>query len=105
MASNYKSNRKAVDGALKASQLGALTAIGTFVEGETKARSAVDTGNYRDAWGYRVDGTAVTIGNGVEYAIYLEKGTSQMPAQPALQPSVESNAGRIQELVKGAWRM
>ncbi|MFC4712233.1 HK97-gp10 family putative phage morphogenesis protein [Planococcus dechangensis] len=102
---NYQSYRLAVNAAMKASERAALTAIGEFIEGAAKLNSAVDTGNYRDSWGYRVDDTSVTIGNGAEYAYWLEKGTSRMPAQPALQPAVDSNHAAILALIKGAWKI
>lgn len=105
MGIKFNSYRSEVNAAMKASHEAALTAIGEFVEGAAKLNSAVDTGNYRDSWGYRVQDTSVSIGNSTDYALPLEKGTSRMAAQPALTPAVEGNAAAIQALIKGAWRM
>lgn len=104
MAFKFQSNIERVKGLMDSNKEAALTAIGEFVEGAAKTNSAVDTGNYRDSWGYRVADTSVTIGNNTEYSIYLEKGTSRAAAQPALQPAVEGNAKAINALIKGAWR-
>lgn len=103
----YKSYRKEVDVKLKASEKAALTAIGAFVESEAKVRTPVDTGNLRDSITYRVNEGEknVAIGTNAEYAQWVEKGSSRSSAQPFLTPAVESNTSRIQELVRGAWKM
>lgn len=105
MGIKFQSNRGQVKELMEANKKAALTAIGEFVEGAAKLNSAVDTGNFRDSWGYRVADTSVTIGNNAEYSVYLEKGTSRMAAQPALQPAIDGNQKAIQGLIKGAWRM
>ena len=77
-----------------------LEAIGIFVVGEAKPRTAVRTGNLRDSIDYIVQEALkkVIIGTNVEYALYVEKGTSKMRAQPYLTPALEENKQRIQEL-------
>jgi HK97 gp10 family phage protein len=37
------------------------------------------------------------VGTGVEYAAYVELGTSRMAAQPYLGPAVEDKAGKIND--------
>lgn len=86
----------------------ALNAIGQYVEGQAKSRCPV--GQYDDG---RVGGTLrasisnkvnasekqVGIGTDVEYAQFVEKGTSRQTAQPYLTPSVEQNTSSITAIV------
>lgn len=83
---------------LRENERRALEAIGIFVRGEAQVRAPVDTGNLRDSIDYRVGTGRVVIGTNVEYALYVEKGTSKMRAQPYLTPALEENKQRIQEL-------
>lgn len=80
----------------------AAEALGVFVEGETISRTPVDTGNLKGSYTHRVGkgGEDVVIGSPVDYAIYVEKGTSRNRAQPHLTPAVEENLARIRKLYK-----
>lgn len=64
----------------------------------------VRTGRLRNSISYGVDTSepAVYIGSNVEYAPYVELGTSKMQARPFLKPAVEKYAGEYQDLLKQA---
>ena len=57
-------------------------------EGESPA---VRTGKYKKAVGYKISGTTMRFGNSVEYAGYLETGTSRMKARPGLGNALKDN--------------
>ena len=52
---------------------------------------AVRTGKYKKAVGYKISGTTMRFGNSVEYAGFLETGTSRMKARPGLGNSIKDN--------------
>lgn len=87
----------------------ALTAVGQYTVGEAKVRTPVGQyddgrvgGRLRNSIDYKVDVNrgAVHIGTDVEYAVYVEKGTSKMQAQPYLTPAVEENTANIKILIE-----
>jgi HK97 gp10 family phage protein len=45
---------------------------------------------------------SVVIGTNVEYAPYVELGTSKMAAQPFLNPALEANKGNIKKIFANA---
>jgi HK97 gp10 family phage protein len=71
-----------------------------------KGAVPVDTGNLRDSIKKEGSGTRLTVGpRDVDYAAYVEFGTSRAPAQPYVSPVVEwakHNAPqRIADRVRG----
>jgi HK97 gp10 family phage protein len=103
----FKSNfgelkKKFTDGRDKA-----LEAVGVFVEGETKSRCPVDTGNLRASYTHKTDARAgkVTIGSPVEYAVYVEKGTKSSAKQPHLVPAFEENIKEIKQIVEENFKL
>lgn len=68
----------------------ALEMIGLQAEKYTKLLCPVDTGRLRNSYTHdvRKQEEAVYIGTNVEYAPYVEMGTSKMKAQPHLKPAV-----------------
>lgn len=100
MSKSYKSYKKNVLKAIEQAEKRILEAIGIFVEGETIVRTPVDTGNLKGSYNHKVDESAksVTIGSPIEYALFVEKGTSKQTAQPHLLPAVEENIYRIKKL-------
>ena len=104
----------------------ALEVVGTFVEGEARTRATVLTGNLRgsithstrkggvskvkepakqeDAVSQPDDDDTVRIGTAVEYAPFIEFGTSKQSAQPFLRPAVLENKDRITSLFKKAMK-
>lgn len=55
-----------------------------------KVRTGRLRGSITWRFGEDVEGLYVDIGTNVEYAIYLEMGTSRMPAYPFLLPALEA---------------
>lgn len=112
-----ESNMDAVLEAL-GEQLGqAMIAIGMTAESNAKQEITkavydtpesksgyVRTGRLRNSITYGVDTNepAVYIGSNVEYAPYVELGTSKMRARPFLKPAVENYGEQYQELLKQA---
>lgn len=102
MSSNYESFRRDVGRAITEAEKRALTAIGLFVEGEAKLRCPVDTGNLRGSLDHKVDESkiGVIVGTNVEYAVFVEKGTSRQKEQPYLTPAVEENKDKIKRITE-----
>ena len=112
-----ESNMDAVLEAL-GEQLGqAMIAIGMTAESNAKQEITkavydtpesksgyVRTGRLRNSISYGVDTDepAVYIGSNVEYAPYVELGTSKMRARPFLKPAVENYAGEYKDLLEQA---
>lgn len=66
----------------------------------------IRTGRLRNSITYGVDTSepAVYIGSNVEYAPYVELGTSKMRARPFLKPAVENYAGEYKDLLEQAMK-
>lgn len=61
------------------------------IEANAKRNSPVDTGALRASIHVAKDGKlSRIIGDGVEYGVYQEFGTSRMPGRPWLGPAMES---------------
>ena len=67
----------------------ALESIGMTAEAYAALFCPVDTGRLRASITHVVDDDAVYIGTNVEYAPYVELGTSKQKAQPYLRPAIE----------------
>ena len=96
----FESNLRNVESELRRRREQATEAIGLFVEGEAKLLAPVDTGNLRSSMSHTSDDEKATIGTNVEYAIFLEKGTSRQKAQPFLTPAAENNKDKITQLAR-----
>lgn len=66
----------------------------------------VRTGRLRNSIAYGVDTNepAVYIGSNVEYAPYVELGTSKMRARPFLKPAVENYGEQYKDLLEQAMK-
>lgn len=85
-------NTQAVLSAKRAAIQRALKSIGMQAEGYAKALCPVDTSNLRNSIANDDDGeSTVVIGTNVEYAPYVEYGTSKMAERPYLRPAVENH--------------
>ena len=100
MSVKFNSNKESILKTLASNNLAGLTAVGMFISGEAVLRAPVDTGDLRDSILFELDegDKSVTIGTNVEYALWVEKGTSSSVAQPYLQPAAEDNLSRARQL-------
>ncbi len=79
----------------------ALNTGAVLVHGEAIVRCPVGRiagGNLRSSLNFSVEGDEATIGTPVEYAPYVEYGTSRMAAQPYLRPALDENIGKLVKL-------
>lgn len=68
----------------------AVAEFAADVETHMKGVVPVDTGKLRDSIKAEKVGTGYTVGpRGVEYAAYVENGTSRSPAQPYVAPTIQ----------------
>lgn len=82
----------------------ALIAIGITAEGYAKRECPVDTGRLRNSISHARDDNAAYIGTNVEYAAYVELGTSKMKPRPYLRPAAANHADEYKQIVKAALR-
>lgn len=82
----------------------ALEKIGLLAENYAAKECPVDTGNLRGSITYEVDtaDNAVYIGTNVEYAPYVELGTSRQKAQPFLRPAASEHGAQYRQVLKKA---
>lgn len=82
----------------------ALIAIGMTAETYAKQECPVDTGRLRNSITHEVDMSeqAAIIGSNVEYAAYVELGTSRQKAQPYLRPAAQNHTSEYKNLAKAA---
>lgn len=80
----------------------ALEEIGLAAEGYAKRACPVDTGNLRNSITHAVEGSedAVYVGTNVEYAPYVEMGTSRTAAQPFLRPAATEHGSTYRSILK-----
>lgn len=76
-----------------------------LVQDSAKQRCPVDTGRLQGSLTYQVqkDGNEVEglVGTNVEYAPYVEAGTSRQTAKPFLKPAGDESRDRILQLFQG----
>lgn len=79
----------------------ALEIIGGMAESYAKAACPVDTGRLRNSITHEQysDDTEV-IGTNVEYAPYVELGTSKMGAKPFLRPAAENHTAEYKAIMQ-----
>lgn len=80
----------------------ALEAIGLTAEGYAKLACPVDTGRLRNSISHARDDEAAYIGTNVEYAPYVELGTSRMKPRPFLTPAAQDHAEEYRDIIKAA---
>lgn len=79
-----------------------LDAIGATAEGYAKKICPVDTGRLRNSISHTQDGDNAYIGTNVEYAPYVELGTSRMKAQPYLRPAATEHNDEYKALMEAS---
>lgn len=82
----------------------ALEEIGLLAENYAARKCPVDTGNLRGSITHAVDAgdNAVYIGTNVEYAPYVELGTSRQEAQPFLRPAASGHGAQYRQVLEKA---
>ena len=82
----------------------ALIAIGMTAETHAKEECPVDTGRLRNSITHDVEMSeqAAYIGSNVEYAAYVELGTSKMAPRPYLRPAAENHSSEYKSIVESA---
>ena len=103
MKVDYKDNIEQVLSALEKGKRNALTAIGATAETYAKKATPVDTGRLRNSISHAVDGEAVYIGSNVEYAPYVELGTSRAKAHHMLQKAATEHSAEYKRLAEDAF--
>ena len=102
----FTSNVNDILSALENGKRNALTAIGATAETHTKenitADKLVDTGRLRNSISYAVDGESAYIGTNVEYAPYVELGTSRAKAHHMLQKAATEHSAEYKRLSEDA---
>lgn len=79
----------------------ALEICGGMAESYAKADCPVDTGRLRNSITHAQTGDQEeTIGSNVEYAPYVELGTSRMSARPFLAPAAEGHAAEYEAVIR-----
>lgn len=78
----------------------ALEEVGLVAEGYAKKACPVDTGRLRNSITHQVRPSekSVYIGTNVEYAPYVELGTSRMDPQPFLRPAAADHEGTYKKI-------
>lgn len=95
--------KQAVDG-IDSAIGAALEEIGLLAENYAAKKCPVDTGNLRASITHAVDAgdNAVYIGTNVEYAPYVELGTSHQKAQPFLRPAASEHGAQYRQVLEKA---
>lgn len=74
-----------------------IHAAGFRVEGDAKGRAPVDTGALRASLINTPTGPlSTTISAGVDYALFVERGTRRMAPQSFMQPAMEAEQPRLE---------
>ena len=102
MKVDYKDNSQQILSALEKGKRNALTAIGATAETYAKQETPVDTGRLRNSISHTVDGEAAYIGSNVEYAPYVELGTSRAKAHHMLQKAATEHSAEYKRLAEDA---
>ena len=98
----FTSNVNDILSALGKGKRNALTAIGATAETYAKKATPVDTGRLRNSISHTVDGEAAYIGSNVEYAPYVELGTSRAKAHHMLQKAATEHSAEYKRLSEDA---
>lgn len=95
-------NAKQIANSMNQAMAKALSEIGLMAEGYAKQQCPVDTGRLRNSITntLNVEGKEVYIGTNVEYAPYVELGTSSQKAQPFLRPAAADHANQYRSILE-----
>lgn len=104
MKVEFKDNSQKFLDALPEAIERALESIGMIAETHAKENSPVDTGRLRNSISHATSKNeqAAFIGTNVEYAPFVELGTSKQKAHPYLRPAILNHQKEYEELAKQA---
>lgn len=77
--------------------------VGAIVLTEARNNVPVDTGDLKGSLTLEVEGgddPSATVGTNLEYALYVEEGTSHQAPQPFLKPSAEVGKSKMNDIAK-----
>ena len=100
MKVDYKDNSQQILSAMEKGIKNGLEAIGLTAETYAKKETPVCTGRLRNSISHTVDGEAVYIGSNVEYAPYVELGTSRAKAHHMLQKAATEHSAEYKRLAE-----
>ena len=103
MKVDYKDNSQQILSALEKGIKNGLEAIGLTAETYAKKETPVCTGRLRNSISHSVDGEAAYIGSNVEYAPYVELGTSRAKAHHMLQKAATEHSAEYKRLAEDAF--
>lgn len=97
-------NTHEIINALSGAMLRGLTKIGLAAEGYAKLECPVDTGRLRNSITNEVAPSekAVYIGTNVEYAPFVELGTSHQMAHPYLRPAAHNHGQEYRAIIRSS---
>ena len=102
MKVDYIDNSQRILTAMEKGIKNGLEAIGLTAETYAKQETPVCTGRLRNSISHAVDGEAVYIGTNVEYAPYVELGTSRAKAHHMLQKAATEHSAEYKRLAEDA---
>ncbi len=96
--------RKMLDNAsiqVKKKVSGDIMKAAFVVEGEAKSRCPVDTGRLKSSiHSWKSGDFEAQVGDGVDYGVFVEYGTSRMGAQPFLRPALTNKKNEVQNIIR-----
>lgn len=78
----------------------ALEKVGLMAERNAKIACPVDTGRLRNSISHTHDKNTAYVGTNVEYAPYVEMGTTNTKAQPYLKPAIANHIQEYKSIVE-----
>lgn len=111
MKINFENNANVFKKEMDSKVINCLNAVGlkavSIWQKVITAKKVVDTGRFRNSANYAVktQDKKVVIGSNVQYAPFLEAGTSRQPARPTLKPAImdyrEDYEKLVEQILKG----
>lgn len=93
-------NRDEFKRGMEAALATALEEIGLTAEGYAKATCPVDTGRLRNSVTHLLKGYDCFIGTNVEYALYVEEGTSRMKGKHFLRKAATGHGDTYRAILE-----